>query len=602
MKEERSPLTECLNKIKSRITLEHCVIRLVMAWCFVSIFQTLRIAARGQAVVGQLAAQRYIGFGWHVLTILVLFVLFFILFERLDQPWVERIMLFAGTFSYAIICALEYQDLYFGIGMSALMVFTAAYCLKGVQTQQITMNVHLYRAVMIGAGVLFVVFTGGCTVARYLTYAAPNYDLGLFSQMFYNMKTHLTMNTTCERDMLLSHMRVHLSPAFWLILPFYALVPSPATLQVMQAVVIALGLIPLAAICRNHHFSRFETMLLGIGYVSYPVLSGGCFYDIHENMFLPLFILCLLYYMEKDSWPGILLSMALLFSVKEDAAVYAAFIALYMLLGRKMYRKGTVVLAASVLYFMFATALLSAIGEGAMVYRFDNMIDGESGSMLGIVKTVLSNPAYLMTQVMNKENLEFLLRVFAPLCFLPFLSKRWQRFILFGPLILFNLMSDYPYFHNIFFQYVFGSGTLLFYVMVLNIADFKAQLRSRAVVLLAAAGVLLFGSVMWEKTSYIARYRDPVNRKTYAVFDEALSMIPEDASVTATTFLCPALSKRPVLYELYYTDKQTAYVALDLRTETTDYDVNNYLGNDRYETVYYEPSKIAVFKDRTYTD
>lgn len=602
MRDKSGTVRMVFTTVKQRITLEHCVIRLIMAWCFVSIFQMLRIAAKGTEVVGELSSQRYIHLGWHVTAILALFVLLYILLEQVEKKWVERLLLFAASFIYALLSVMEYGDLYFGIGLAALMTFTVAYCFKDVQTEHIKLNVHVYRAVMILAGVFFVAFTGGCTVARYLTYSAPNYDFGLFSQMFHSMKTTFTMNTTCERDMLLSHMRVHISPAFWLLLPFYAVFSSPATLQVMQAVVIALGLIPLAAICRNHQFSRFETMLFGICYVAYPVMSGGCFYDIHENMFLPLFLLCLLYFMEKDSWAGIFVSAALVFSVKEDAAIYVAFIALYMILGRKMYKKGAALLGVSAVYFIFTTVLLSAIGEGAMVYRFDNMIYGESGSMLGIVKTVLSNPGYLMTQVMNKENLEFLLQVFAPLCFLPFFSRRWQRFILFGPLILFNLMSDYTYFHNILFQYVFGSGTLLFYVAVLNTADLKPHIRSRVVPMLATAGILLFMSVMWKQTAVIERLRMPVNRETYAVFDEALSLIPEEASVTATTFLCPALSKREILYELYYTDKQTEYIALDLRTDTTDYSVEDYLNNGKYENVYYAPYKIAVFRDRTWSE
>ena len=42
-------------------------------------------------------------------------------------------------------------------------------------------------------------------------------------------------------------------------------------------------------------------------------------------------------------------------------------------------------------------------------------------------------------------------------------------------------------------------------------------------------------------------------------------MIPDDASVAASTFLVPHLSERKYLYEVYYTDKETGYVAIDLR-------------------------------------
>ena len=52
--------------------------------------------------------------------------------------------------------------------------------------------------------------------------------------------------------------------------------------------------------------------------------------------------------------------------------------------------------------------------------------------------------------------------------------------------------------------------------------------------------------------------------------------------------------------ELYYTDKSTEYIALDLRGHNNDYDENKYLQDSRYETVYYSKGKIAVFRDVLY--
>lgn len=77
---------------------------------------------------------------------------------------------------------------------------------------------------------MYTCFVSFCMVTRYLSYGSPNFDMGLFSQMFYYMKTTGTMNTTSERDYLLSHMCVHISPVFYLILPVYMLFSSPVTL------------------------------------------------------------------------------------------------------------------------------------------------------------------------------------------------------------------------------------------------------------------------------------------------------------------------------------------------------------------------------------
>lgn len=98
-----------------------------------------------------------------------------------------------------------------------------------------------------------------------------------------------------------------------------------------------------------------ESALTVIAYCLYPVMSGGCFYDIHENLFLPLFILLFLYFLEKENLKGSIISLILLLGVKEDAAVYAVCILVYMLFVKKKtgWKRHSIMLAASLLLFYF---------------------------------------------------------------------------------------------------------------------------------------------------------------------------------------------------------------------------------------------------------
>ena len=59
---------------------------------------------------------------------------------------------------------------------------------------------------------LFFAFVGLWTVCRLLAYRTPTYDFGIFSQMFHRMRTTGLPTTTLERDGLLSHFAVHVSP------------------------------------------------------------------------------------------------------------------------------------------------------------------------------------------------------------------------------------------------------------------------------------------------------------------------------------------------------------------------------------------------------
>lgn len=588
--------------IKKNFNLKHCVIRFVMAWCFICFMETVYIAATSQKSISTLSYIGEVHIVPHIAAVIIFFAILYILFEKLGNIKLEKLILVVITTIYALVTVIQIPDIWFCTGMVLLLIFSYSYTFKGKDGEELTLGKKGLRCVCIVSGILFVLFTGGCTALRVLAYEAPNYDCGLFSQMFHYMKTTFTMNTTSERDMLLSHMCVHISPAFYLLLPFYALYSSPVTLQVMQAVVIAMGLFPLMGICKNHGLSRIESAFAAAAYCFYPVMSGGCFYDIHENLFLPLFILNFIYFLEKESLKGSIAALILLLSVKEDAAIYAVCILIYMLLvnRKKSWKRHSIMLAVSVTYFIFTTILLSKIGDGVMTYRFDNMIYGGGGSMFGMIQTVLANPVYIVTQIMTQEKLEFIMQTAGALLFLPLMSKKWSRYILLVPYILFDLMSDYKYFHSIYFQYVFGSGTLLFYLAIINLADLKKNIKVCTAALLAASCMLFFGATVYQRIAIVQRFYEPYNQEVYADFNEALSMIPKDASVTATTFLCPKLSNRDILYELYYTDKSTEYIALDLRTSGTDYNVEDYLNDTRYETVYYKAFRIAVFRDLQY--
>ncbi len=588
-------------KFNLKATIQHCVISLIMAWCCVCFVQTIVTSKQVNNPISSLLSVSY---SWNTLIFIgIVFIVaasFLALLIVTNSKIMEAALVFITTFPYAVVCAAFQKEIVFCLFLVILMLCELSYIFRCIMESQKDVgqyfNKELAMIVIIILAIAFVLFTGGFTVYRYLTYSVPNFDGGLFSQMFYYMKNHFTMETTCERDMLVSHMKIHRSPVYWLLLPFYLLYPGTAILQVLQAIVIALGVIPLVLIGKNHYMKPIQITLLSAVYFFYPVMSAGCSYDIHENMFLPVAILCLILAFEKDSLWGIVISTIFVLSIKEDAAVYAAFVALYMIFAKKMYKKGTIVLMVSVIYFFGAVYYINHFGMGTSSDRFNNVIASGDGNVLGIIKTVLVNPAYVFGQMFCGEKLQYFITVMAPLLFIPIWPGKWQKVILLGPLLLFNLMPDYEYFSNIGFQYTFGSATLLLYSAFVTLEELNKSPKTKLLAMMAVSCILFFMSTMWDKLYYMRTYNKEYNQVTYQKMDEALALIPDDASVTASTFLCAKLSSRDVLHEIYYTDKIDEYIALDLRGAPRDYDVNDYLNNEAFETIYYDEVCIAVFR------
>ena len=78
------------------------------------------------------------------------------------------------------------------------------------------------------------------------------------------------------------------------------------------------------------------------------------------------------------------------------------------------------------------------------------------------------------------------------LLFLPLMTKKWSRYVLIGPYVLFNLVTDYQYMHSIYFHYVFGSGLLLIYLVIINLSDIDVKKRLGLIYSVVAAVTIFF--------------------------------------------------------------------------------------------------------------
>jgi len=494
----------------------------------------------------------------------------------------------------------------------------------------------IFAIAIIVASAAFTAFVSVLTILRVKTFISPNFDQGLFTQMFYYMRTHATMQTTLERDELLSHMSIHFSPAFWLALPFYAILPKAETLLFAQAFYLGLASIPLAILARRKGLNRIESFLIVLIYLTLPAISGGCFYDIHENMFLPLFIFSLLLAIDYDKNWAIGLTSFLTLMVKEDAAVYVIFIALYMIFCLKKTKKGLILFLVSSIYFIVAVSYIDLYGAGTASYRFNNMLLDPDDSLLGIFKTIFYSPFFIFTQAFDSSKSIYIAQTFLVYLFLPLMTKKTMRYLLILPYIIFNVTPEYPYLHNIFFQYTFGNASLLLYLALINIVDIKAyigtylashkdsaskdsaskssgsKLKDKAktfsfkavklsvifLILIAACTASFFS--LKPKTEIIKYYQDTKADGSIDKIQAAIDLIPKDASVSASTFMTPKLADRDTIYETFYTDKyfDTDYVILDLRYQDDKVNDSLFVNNPNYDCLTYEDGLVALFKKK----
>lgn len=508
------------------------------------------------------------------------------------------------TVLWLLLCRNQPSDFLICLAVSVIYALFVIYFLR--QNRELLAAWRPGRRTILICSIFFALLCGTVialiTCLRYRTFSSPNYDFGLFCNMFHYMKKCGLPLSTSERDVLLSHFAVHISPVYYLLLPFYALFPSPLTLQIGQAVALAAGIIPVLLLAKHFRLSAKVTLLCAVLYCFYPALSAGTFYDLHENCFLPLFLLFTFYFFESGRYPLMYVSAALVLSVKEDAAFYLLIFALYLLLSRRNLLHGGILAAVSLGYFFLCQHLLNRYGLGMMVNRFDNLIPSAEEGLIGAVHTALVNPGYLLTQLFSSkeggwEKIQYLLQLLLPLGFLPFCTKKPSRWLLLAP-VLFNLLTMYVYQYQIGFQYHFGITAFLIYAMMGNLTELHVSARQTLLSLAAVFCLCLWIFTVWTRAgNYLVRYHD--GAETYQQMEEILDTLPEDASLCVSTFLLPHVADRDFVFEVaYHTPAADIdYVVLDLR-----YDQSEYLA--RYLALGYtvsenHPGKILILAKGT---
>lgn len=528
-----------------------------------------------------------ISFGGYFFAALLIFTL---LCLTVDSRFNGTILVFFATALFFETNSQE-KNMYFALAASAALAGIVFYYSKSIRLPSLGKKTTI--ALCIACGAFLAVFVGGITIIKFLNHRTPNFDFGIFSQMYHYMSETLVPYTTCERDMLLSHFAVHFSPILYVGLPFYMIFPHPSTVLAIQAVAVALGALPLYLLCKHFGLSNNKTIAVVAMYVLHPTVIANNFYYFHENCFLTVLLLFTFYFSEKNKPIPTYIFALLTMMVKEDAPVYILFFGLFLLFSNKAKRRGGLLCLMAVVYFAVVTKLMAVYGQGIMTYRYENFIFEEGGSIYTVVLNVIKNPAYVFSQLLKIEKLEFLVLMLAPMALLPLAIKKPSRIVLLLPMVLINLMTEYKYQYDIGFQYTYATVAFLFYLTVINLSELDVGYAKKLLTTAVCASLVFFSAVNLHRTDAIRTYQ---NEQYYVeTINEALATIPMDKSVKSTSFLIPAMWNRKEVYQYEYSDKETDYVVFDLRWSEDEFKEFREKNMDKYSLKTYEKNVIGIF-------
>lgn len=535
------------------------------------------------------------------------------------------------AFELSVIVSIEsykltlHADVVFLVGISMIMFLIMKFLADGdklrIRSLSQISSFSSWKNVYIIIGVEVILFTmlvSGFTLYRYYSFSSSTFDFGIFAQMFENMAKSGQPVTTLERGKEISHFSVHFSPTWYLLMPGYLIFRSPVYLYVINAFVIAIGAFPVYRICRQLHWTPFTALVFSNLYLLYPSMAAGTWNEIHENSLLPVLILYMVYFFLARKNIPMLVFAFLVLGDKEDAAIYIAAFALYVIFATKRKKTGILLFLIAGVYFVFATSMVKYFGGTVMTWRLGTYFPEGQEGFFGVVKTCVTDIGYLIKNVFLTENqipenaqsaqqlfaqgkFQFLLFMLLPVVFLPFLAKKNSVLFLLIPMLVINLMPAWIYQYDIYFQYTYGTAALILVAVILAAENIAGN---KKILLVGTSLVLcfLFSSSLFatKASAYRLMYRD--NKEEYqkqsVELDNFLNKYYEEGdSVSANGYLTPHLSKVKELYtvpEIYGENKKTDWYVL-LPSDNAQYNPEDIL--ESYQCVN-EGEKVKIYKKK----
>ncbi|MBB4926886.1 DUF2079 domain-containing protein [Kitasatospora kifunensis] len=388
------------------------------------------------------------------------------------------------------------------------------------------------------AGALFLTYTA-LSLRIHQRILSNSYDLGIFEQV---------VRSYAEGRLPVSELKApdfpvlgdHFSPVLALLAPFYRLCPTPGTLLVAQAALIAVSVLPLTAWARRELGTQ-AAAVIGVCYgLSWGIASAVGF-DFHEVAFAVPLLSCSLAALGSGRLRVAACWALPLLLVKEDLGLTLAAIGL-VIAGRGERRLGIITavagLAGSLLAILVALPAFNPAGSFAYWSFLDAPGGGSGGGKGGgLAELLYRSTVGLITPEVKVSTL---LLVLAPTLFLALRSPLlWIAL----PTLLWRFASNNTVHWGTGYHYSLVLMPIVFaaFVDALVIRGSTARGLRRYLAGSVAISLLLLPQYpLWQLVQPATWRTDP----RVAVAHRLLDRIPDNATVQASTLLVPQLTNR----------------------------------------------------------
>ena len=428
---------------------------------------------------------------------------------------------------------------------------------------------------------LFAVIYCSISIVNHFQLRTFALDLGVYNHALYSFANFQSANFTLGIDGIeMPFFGTHFAPIMLLYVPFYYIFGS-YTLLLIQIVAVLSGGVAIYKLS-SEYFPENSIIpkIILIQFLSIWGIYSALSFDFHNNVIASMLVIWFVYFLEKRRyWFGIIMWLLILIS-QENMALWMIFILLGLMIKNRKESSGILKVMASLLVLSifyticiieFVMPALQGVGNNLQLQRYAPL----GGSLHEMVLIFFTKPLYVLGLLFNnifndpvydgiKLELHFMVLVSGGIC----LFLRPVYLIMLIPIYAQKLFSNDYSLWGLNHQYSIE------FVPIISLAflDFLKRLKRYRYHFALAITVLTIifniNSINHRKSKWynkentvfysVRHYKPKLDLK---VIKNALQLIDQDASVSASSVLVPRLAFREKIYH-FPIIKDAKYIAL----------------------------------------
>lgn len=391
-------------------------------------------------------------------------------------------------------------------------------------------------------------------VRRHETFHTGN-DLAVFSQVVWNTTQGRPFETSLVAEAT-NFLGQHFSPILALFTPLYALWPDARLLLIAQAVIMALGAVPIYAYAGRRLGGAQWGLGVATAYLLFPAVHFVTLAEFHPIAVATPLLGFAAYALLVRRYRAFFLCFALAFLVKEEIGLILAGVGPFLILVRRRIRLGIALSAIGILLtWLLLYVVIPGLAHPGYGYTFAHRYDYLGENVTDIVIHLVAHPQMILPYVLIWPKALFIAQLLGPLALLPLLAS--GTMLLAVPTVGYLLLSDYPFQYSIQHQYTAPLIPFLFLATVDGLHRLCRwgqarghDWRTLGVGALLAATVAGYG--LWSPAPLGGSYRpaDYAGTEHVVIGRQILAKIPPQASVGSEWKFYPHLSNRRGLGDL----------------------------------------------------